>query len=143
MSSSLDDLCDSIRSRAEHLILRAQGDLGFPVRLLETIRTPETQAHYATIGVSRTSTKSKHLPQPSCNKSHAFDVVPVHLMRLKNWAPGHPDWLRLGELGESLGLDWGGRWSGRWHLPGTRDYHFTDCPHFDVKVVHLNGVRQA
>lgn len=47
------------------------------------------------------------MPQPPENLSEAIDIAPVHLMKMKNWAPEHPDWVKIGEVGKSLGLKWG------------------------------------
>jgi peptidoglycan L-alanyl-D-glutamate endopeptidase CwlK len=118
---SLWDLDPRILPLATDLITRAHIDLGFDCKVIDVIRTPAEQAHNLAIGVSWTE-KSLHLPQPDCGKSHAIDIAPRHLMALKNWAPEHPDWEKLGALGESLGFDWGGRWKQR------------DCPHFEWHV---------
>ena len=39
--------------------------------------------------------------------------------------PNQPDWLRLGEIGESYGFEWGGRWG--W-----------DHPHFQIPNSNLS-----
>lgn len=50
----------------------------------------------------------------------AFDVVPVAYKNLKDWNPSGPYWQTIGQIGESLGLEWGGRWSS------------PDEPHFQI-----------
>ena len=138
MGKNLTDLCECIRPQASLLLKKAHEELGFWMSVVSTGRTEEEQVENLRTGVSRTR-KSKHLPQPVCKKSHAFDTAPRHLIALKNWAPEHPDWERLGKLGESMGLEWGGRWSGKWRRAGERDYHIVDCPHFQVSVTHAGG----
>jgi peptidoglycan L-alanyl-D-glutamate endopeptidase CwlK len=51
----------------------------------------------------------------------AFDVVPMRWDQrlVPNWASPH--WKKLGEIGEALGLVWGGRWTK------------PDRPHFNLK----------
>jgi len=39
---------------------------------------------------------------------------------MKDWNPAGPHWVTLGKLGESLGLEWGGRWK------------TPDLPHFQI-----------
>jgi peptidoglycan L-alanyl-D-glutamate endopeptidase CwlK len=112
MSRKLEDLSDRMRPLAVELLRLAR--LEFPVAIIETLRTPEQQAINVKNGVSWTL-HSKHLT------GDAIDVAPSAVLLLKNWAPLHPDWLRLGEIGEALGLVWGGRWKRR------------DCPHFQIK----------
>ena len=118
MSRSLDDLCPACRPLFDKFLELAEENFNFDMVVVDVLRTPEQQAANIAKGVSWTA-KSKHLPQPGCNKSHALDAAPAHLMSLKNWAPSHPDWERLGVMAESLGLNWGGRWKQR------------DCPHVE------------
>ncbi len=106
-----------MRPLAKELLRQAL--LEFPVTVIETLRTPEQQAMNVKHGVSWTL-HSKHLT------GDAIDIAPSEVLLLKNWAPLHPHWERLGEIGESLGLEWGGRWKQR------------DCPHFQIKEA-LNG----
>lgn len=51
--------------------------------------------------------------------SKAFDVVPM-IAGKPMWNAGHPSWQILGEIGESLGLDWYGK----------PDAKFHELPHF-------------
>ena len=50
----------------------------------------------------------------------AFDVVPLILGKAV-WDATNPIWQRVGEIGESVGLEWAGRW------PNFREY-----PHFQL-----------
>lgn len=128
MSRSLDDLCACCRPRFERYLELASENFNFEMIVTCTERTPAAQAQALANGTSKTL-RSKHLPQKVCKKSHALDAVPKHLARLKFWAPEHPDWERLGKLGEALGLQWGGRWGGKWRRPTDRDYKIVDCCH--------------
>lgn len=50
------------------------------------------------------------------NYGRAFDVVPLSAGR-PVWDSKSPVWLTLGEIGESVGLEWGGRWSSKPDFP--------------------------
>lgn len=52
----------------------------------------------------------------------AFDVGLKNPDGTANWDDNNPSWLRMGEIGEELGLAWGGRW------PGKKK----DMPHFQI-----------
>jgi hypothetical protein len=84
---------------------------GVPVRVVDTGRTRAEQEQKRAQGVSWT-TRSKHEPQPPEQKSEAGDVVPEAILEehKPDWDPTNPLWLRIGIIGESLGLRWGGRW---------------------------------
>lgn len=49
----------------------------------------------------------------------AFDVVPVDGSKQPVWDAKSPLWARIGQIGQSLGLEWGGAWKS-----------FKDLPHF-------------
>jgi hypothetical protein len=86
------------------------------VLIIETRRTEAE--HQANLAAGRSWTKhSKHID------GLAIDVGLIARLKEKNWNPEHPDWLRLGEIGEACGLKWGGRWK------QTPDFvHFEFCP---------------
>lgn len=52
----------------------------------------------------------------------AFDVVPLRNGK-PVWDSSDPVWRQIGELGESLGLEWAGRWTGR--LKETAHFQYT------------------
>lgn len=54
--------------------------------------------------------------------ARAFDVVPLVNGR-PMWDAQNPLWEKLGEIGEAVGLQWGGRWK------------HPDRPHFELKEV--------
>lgn len=119
MSRALDDLSDKFRPIVFELLARSV-EVRVPVMIYDTIRTPEEQAANIANGVSWTK-NSRHLPDET-GKSNAIDIVPLSVLNLKNWAPDHPDWQKLGAIGEKLGLRWGGRWKQRdmGHFEGKR-----------------------
>lgn len=89
---------------------------GLPVVIEDTGRDLGTQQANLLAGRSWTL-NSKHLPQPPEMKSEAFDAVPRALLSVKYWGwhgsldNSDPLWLKMGVIGEGLGLKWGGRWS--------------------------------
>lgn len=107
MSRRLDDLSPRFRPLAVELLARLT-EAGIPVLVVDTLRTPEEQAENLRRGVSWTL-HSKHLT------GDALDLCPYGLYQLHgpdklHWDPTDPVWIRLGQIGESLGLTWGGRW---------------------------------
>lgn len=56
---------------------------------------------------------SKHI------QGKAIDFAPVQNGRIW-WSAPEAVWERIGEIGESNGLKWGGRWKNK------------DCPHFEI-----------
>ena len=117
MNTSLDDLSDAFKPKAMELIARAI-EKKIQVLIINTLRTEEEQKENLRRHVSWTL-RSRHLPDAD-GKANAIDLAPVECLSLKAWAPSHPDWERLGEISESLGLVWGGRWRVR------------DCCHFEL-----------
>lgn len=110
MGNSLDELASYFRPLAEQLIANCSA-AGIPVRIEDTGRTISEQVQKLSVGQSWTSS-SKHLPQPPEWKSEAIDIVPMAILEKnkKDWDPTNPLWRKIGEIGESLGLVWGGRW---------------------------------
>ena len=113
MDTSLTSLSDRFRPFAEAFLWKCQ-HLGIPIVVVCTRRTDAEQSDCLARGVSWT-THSKHLT------GDAIDVATRELMAMKNWGPGDPEWTRIGEIGESLGLVWGGR------------FHRPDWGHFEIK----------
>lgn len=87
------------------------------VMIVSVLRTEEEQLENIKNGVSWT-VNSKHLPQPPDGKSHAIDVCPYDIYQLHGpdklkWDANDIIWKQIGEIGESIGLKWGGRWKVR------------------------------
>lgn len=96
-------LSPDIQLAAYYLVLIVRS-VGIPLQITSSLRSISEQAELVRIGASRTM-RSGHLD------GQAFDVD-VH-----GFARGRiPRWwfYELGQLGESLGLRWGGRFSGFW-----------------------------
>lgn len=98
------------------LLLQECEKQGINVKVIETYRTPETQDKYKKRGVTTLSGgKSKH------QQLLAIDIVPIVNGKM-TWKNKHI-WNKIGKIGESLGLTWGGRWK-RLYDPG----------HFEMKA---------
>ncbi len=115
MSKALNDLHVAFRPLAFELLARAV-ESRLQVVIIDTLRTAAEQAEYVRVGASKRP-DSLHL------HGLAIDVGLAPLLKLKNWAPQHEDWAKLGAIGEGLGLRWGGRWKS-----------FPDCPHFECSA---------
>lgn len=79
-----------------------------PVLVVDTLRTKDEQKANVAKGVSWTL-NSKHLT------GDAIDVCPFDVYQLAGpdklqWDGKDPVWKRIGLIGESVGLLWGGRW---------------------------------
>lgn len=106
MSRALNDLAPAFRPLAVELLARCV-EAGYPVIIVDTLRTPAEQADCLARGVSWT-THSKHLD------GKAIDIAPyehyvLHGENKIDWDASDPIWLKLGAIGEALGLKWGGR----------------------------------
>lgn len=102
-------------------------EVGIPLMIIDTLRTPEEQDANIAKGVSWTK-NSKHLPQAPDMKSLAIDVAPYELWQLHGpdklqWNASDPVWERIGVIGEACGMLWGGRWKVK------------DLGHFEYKSV--------
>jgi hypothetical protein len=73
----------------------------------------------------------------------AADVCPATLVATVGWSPNSEKWVVLGELGESLGLVWGGRWKSpdRPHFQLTGK--FPVSPTDEVRALYASGGLQA
>ena len=110
MSRKLDDLSLRFRPLAVELLARLT-EAGICVMVVDTLRTPAEHQQNLANGTSWTA-RSKHLT------GDAIDLCPYAIYDVNgpdklNWDAGHPIWKRIGEIGESLGLRWGGRWQKR------------------------------
>lgn len=59
----------------------------------------------------------------------AFDAVPRAYKALPGWNPSGEYWQRIGAIGKSLGLTWGG------------DFSTQDKPHFELKAAPLSELK--
>lgn len=128
MSSRVEDLEPVTREMCRRF-LDAAVAAGHAIRVTHTLRTMDEQAHLYAQGRTlpgRIVTKAKPGQSPHNEivdgKSCAFDIC------FSGSVPYPPEddprWLFLGQLGESLGLSWGG--------PNGKGDRFTfDRPHFE------------
>jgi len=119
MSRAIDDLSQEFRPKAERLLAKL-AEAGLCVMIIDTLRTHDEQIENIKKGVSWTL-NSRHLT------GNAIDLVPYAQYELHGpdklqWDASDPAWLRMGVIGESLGLVWGGRWKQR------------DMGHFELRT---------
>lgn len=151
MSIGIDKLVEPARSLAEAFV-RELDRRTYRFRVVETLRTREVQIAYHAQGRlpleqvnalrasadlppidearnASTITNCDGIKTLSPHQSGlALDVYPVIGGRIA-WvvSPGTaPAWLSLGEVGESVGLEWGGRWAPIRYGVGW------DAPHFQA-----------
>jgi peptidoglycan L-alanyl-D-glutamate endopeptidase CwlK len=110
MSRALNDLDPRFRPLAIEFIARCV-EAGIAILIVDTLRTPAEHAVNVSTGRSWVA-RSKHLD------GLAIDICPYAQWSLNGpdklqWDGDDPVWERLGAIGESLGLRWGGRWQQR------------------------------
>lgn len=130
MSRRLDDLSAAMRPLAFEFLARLL-ERGVPVQVVDTLRTEAEHRANLASGAS-SAVRSLHLPRrlratvaagdPDADKSDALDVCPYDVFALHGpdklqWDASDPAWQVIGEVAESLGLEWGGRWR-KPHDPG-------------------------
>lgn len=114
--NKIAELQESVRPLAENL-LRLSADAGIPLKVVQGYRTPEAQQALLDSGKGVTNAGamlSYH------NHRLALDVVPLEYISMKDWNPSGSLWQRVGEIGKSVGLEWGGDWKKK------------DLPHFQL-----------
>jgi D-alanyl-D-alanine carboxypeptidase-like protein len=104
---------------------------GIPCKVVQATRTfAQQQAIYDQGRTTPGAIVTKARPGDSYHQyGLAFDVVPVAYENLPDWNPSGPFWKQIGEIGESLGLTWGGRWSS------------PDEPHFELNAAPLSELK--
>lgn len=104
--SKIAELQESVRPLAENL-LRLANDQGIPLAVTSAYRTPSAQQELLESGRGVTNAgalMSYH------NHRLAFDVVPLEYLKFTDWNPSGPLWAKIGAIGKSVGLEWGGDW---------------------------------
>jgi peptidoglycan L-alanyl-D-glutamate endopeptidase CwlK len=107
MSRALDDLSGEFKPVAIELLARLC-EAGIPCMVIDTLRTKAEQQLNIAKGVSWTQ-NSKHLT------GDAIDLAPYYIYNLNGpdklqWDAKDPIWQKIGQIGKSLGLIWGGDW---------------------------------
>jgi hypothetical protein len=118
VSRALDDLALVFRPKAFELLARAAEHL-IPCMVICTGRTAAEQVIAVATGASSVA-HSKH------QDGLAIDICPYAIYDVDgpdklDWNDAHPSWAVLGQIGEGLGLRWGGRWK-QPHDPGHFEY---------------------
>ena len=114
-------LCPCVRTMYFRMIHELETTHQLPVTLIETLREQDRQEYYIRVGVSRTL-HSMHLAQLPNRLALAFDLAPTEYLAERGWHPEGALWRAMGDVGESVGLEWGGRW---------RSFH--DMPHYQLR----------
>lgn len=125
-SRLISDLVPEMQEKF-HLFAGKMAEAGIPFMITRTKATPEEQAELYAQGRTKPglivtwTLKSKHL------EGKAFDIAILKDGK-STWEPKVsvnknevPDYFEAGQIGESIGLEWGGRWKRR------------DLPHFQLK----------
>ena len=115
-SRNLSDLVPPCKERAEKFLNLAK-DAGIDLIVTSTYRDLESQAALFAQGRTKPGqiVTNARPGQSWHNWRCAFDVVPIRNGK-PVWSTTGPDgalWRKVGELGESVGLEWAGRWTGK------------------------------
>ncbi len=113
----LGTLEPKFRKKVVKLLSKAKKE-GIDLRVISAFRDcKEQNALYA----QGRTTKGKIVTNARCGKSAHNYRIAVDVVEFKNGKPiwQNPKWERIGQIGESLGLEWGGRWK-----------RIVDKPHF-------------
>jgi len=115
-SRSLADLVPECKAKAESFLNLAK-DAGIDLLVTSTYRDNESQAALFAQGRTKPGVivTNARPGQSWHNWRCALDVVPLRNGK-PVWGTTGPDgdlWRKIGELGESVGLEWAGRWKGK------------------------------
>lgn len=142
-----------VKAKAEELVAKAQDKLNLRLIITQTLRTQEEQvalfaqgrqsldkvnelrklANYAPLTATENRNKVTNASS-AADSFHgyglAFDIAVVDSTgRTINWNKSDwnsnnvDDWMEIGKLGESIGLEWGGSWKS-----------FPDIPHYQLTL---------
>lgn len=105
-----DELDPRFKMLAIELVARCI-EAGIPVMIIDTVRSHEQELQKIAEGTSalRPDQHSKH------ELGLAIDICPYETFALHGpdklrWDTNDDVWMKLGLIGEKLGLRWGGRW---------------------------------
>ena len=115
-SRNLSDLIPACKEKAESFLNLAKEN-GIDLLVTSTYRDNDSQAALYAQGRTKPGlvVTNARPGQSWHNWRCAFDVVPMRNGK-PVWGTSGPDrdlWLKVGELGESVGLEWAGRWTGK------------------------------
>ncbi len=116
----------NIQSKVKQFIIEAEKQ-GFKLRITAGLRTWLEQTKLYQKGrdkFGKIIQKLKHLVVTKAKAGQSFHnyALAIDIVEIKNgkalW--NNPNWEKIGQLGERLGFEWGGRWK------------FKDRPHFQM-----------
>lgn len=134
MSRALSDLHPDFRPFANDLLARFT-EAGIAVAIVCTRRTDAEQAAAFASGHSKV-THSWH------QDGRAIDVCPYYTWELHGadklqWDTNDPAWLKMGLIGESIGMRWGGRFTPLDHNGIGWDAGHFEKPLLSTDVLHV------
>jgi peptidoglycan L-alanyl-D-glutamate endopeptidase CwlK len=121
-----DTLLPEVQRRADRLI-KMMEQAGHPIRITETYRTAQRQNELYSQGRTKPGqiVTNARAGESFHQWKVAFDVVFIK----EGFNAPNSLWELLGEVGEGIGLEWGGRWTSfpdRPHLQYTAGYTLSD-----------------
>lgn len=128
ISSRNNKIISSLNPKMQPLVIRfleLAEQNGIPLVLTSGLRSNEEQERLYQQGRTTPGNIVTHA-RPGTSKHNyglAVDVAFLNNKQQPHWSGSNDLWERIGNLGESVGLKWGGRWSG-----------FQDKPHFELKA---------
>ena len=128
-----------IRDKAREFIVKAEQQ-GITLRITSGLRTWAEQDELYAQGRTKPGSVVTNAKGGSSNHNYglAFDVVPIENGKV-NW--NSKNWNKIGQIGKSVGFNWGGDWTG-----------LVDKPHFemlfgnsvsDLKQMYLAGKKDG
>jgi peptidoglycan L-alanyl-D-glutamate endopeptidase CwlK len=122
-SRSLTELHPKVATMAMQFVQKCN-DVGIDLLVTSTYRDSESQDSLYAQG---RTTPGKIVTNARAGQSWhnwrcALDVVPLRNGK-PVWESSDPIWRKVGEIGESVGLEWAGRWSGK--LKETAHFQYT------------------
>jgi len=117
-SRSLDDLTPQAKAKAVKFVAACAAQ-GIDVLIYCTLRSNAEQDELYAKGrttpgpivTNARAGQSLHNPVPGTDKSRAFDCVPI--LHGKAMFGDTGSYLKMGAIGEAIGLTWAGRWTGK------------------------------
>ena len=112
-SRSVTELHPKVATMAMAMV-QACDEQGIDLLITSTYRDHESQNELYAQGRTKKGAIVTNARGGQSYHNHrvAFDVVPLRHGKCV-WDSKDPVWLKVGEIGESLGLEWAGRWSGK------------------------------
>jgi peptidoglycan L-alanyl-D-glutamate endopeptidase CwlK len=129
-SRRIDDLHPALQNTCRNFLnlCREEGILAF---LTATYRSPKEQDELFAQGRTKPGRRVTNARGGESAHNYelngkpaalAFDIAIRMVNEGLNWDTRHRHWKRVGEIGKSLGLTWGGDWK------------MKDYPHFEMKL---------